>query len=80
MINLDNVYVSFEDDDNDPTYTDAASCKLVVHTITDTENPAAVSDMKWNVVPRNIEDIQMLCRLMGWKYDLATGIIQTVKL
>ena len=66
------LYVSFDDDAVDPTFSSAKDCLLVeVEGNKGEDNPCTSKDIVGYVplVPRDCDDARILCEMLGWSYD-----------
>lgn len=71
-----NVYVSFDDSHNDPTYTNAESAYLIIPVKDEGDtNPCRRDNVgvKVPVLPSNLDEIKAFCSIMGFELHFDTA-------
>lgn len=65
-----NLYVSFNDDSDDPTYASASSASLVLADGNTDDNPCASRTARHApCAPRTADEIQAFAAVMGWAVE-----------
>jgi hypothetical protein len=66
------IFVSFEDDSHDPTYTSADDTVLIASIPSDQdENPCVGTNVvaRVPVLPKSSDEIKAFAKLLGWKVE-----------